>query len=134
MSRGIDLSNVSHVVNYDVPLDMRRYVHRVGRTARAGRKGEAWTLMESQEVRWSRSFPSRLYRLTVAPQARHFKEIMRNHDRWNTMDRMKVDSSKLESLEPHYEVRVSVALVSVSSNHFGAQTALGELKNAYTRS
>ncbi|KIO26343.1 hypothetical protein M407DRAFT_202280 [Tulasnella calospora MUT 4182] len=50
MSRGIDIANVVHVVNYDVPLDMRRYVHRVGRTARAGRKGDAWTLAENQEV------------------------------------------------------------------------------------
>ncbi|KAG8965381.1 ATP-dependent RNA helicase dbp6 [Tulasnella sp. 408] len=50
MSRGIDMANVAHVVNYDVPLDMRRYVHRVGRTARAGRNGDAWTLAENQEV------------------------------------------------------------------------------------
>jgi len=42
---------VSHVVSYDVPVDMRKYVHRVGRTARAGREGDAWTLVEQQEVR-----------------------------------------------------------------------------------
>jgi ATP-dependent RNA helicase DDX51/DBP6 len=37
-------------VSYDIPLDMRKYVHRVGRTARAGRDGTAWTLVEKQEV------------------------------------------------------------------------------------
>ncbi|KAH9015414.1 hypothetical protein EDB84DRAFT_1526639, partial [Lactarius hengduanensis] len=37
-------------LNYDAPVDMRKYVHRVGRTARAGRTGEAWTLVEEQEV------------------------------------------------------------------------------------
>ena len=51
ISRGIDISHVSHVVSYDVPVDMRKYVHRVGRTARAGREGDAWTLVEQQEVR-----------------------------------------------------------------------------------
>ena len=39
------------MVSYDVPVDMRKYVHRVGRTARAGREGDAWTLVEQQEVR-----------------------------------------------------------------------------------
>ena len=50
ISRGIDISHVSHVINYDAPVDMRKYVHRVGRTARAGRQGDAWTLVENQEV------------------------------------------------------------------------------------
>lgn len=55
ISRGIDITHVSHVVNYDVPVDMRKYVHRVGRTARAGRAGDAWTLVEEQEVCFSHS-------------------------------------------------------------------------------
>lgn len=42
---------MSHVVSYDAPVDMRKYVHRVGRTARAGRAGDAWTMVEEQEVR-----------------------------------------------------------------------------------
>jgi ATP-dependent RNA helicase DDX51/DBP6 len=46
----MDISHVSHVVNYDVPVDIRKYVHRVGRTARAGREGDAWSLVEEQEV------------------------------------------------------------------------------------
>lgn len=50
VARGIDLPTTSHVVSYDVPLDMRKYVHRVGRTARAGREGTAWTLVEKQEA------------------------------------------------------------------------------------
>ena len=46
----MDLPSVAHVVSYDIPLDMRKYVHRVGRTARAGRSGTAWSLVENQEV------------------------------------------------------------------------------------
>ena len=50
IARGMDLPSVDYVISYDAPLDMRKYVHRVGRTARAGRAGQAWTLVEKQEV------------------------------------------------------------------------------------
>ena len=50
IARGIDLPDVSHVISYDVPTDLRKYVHRVGRTARAGKSGDAWSLVEDQEV------------------------------------------------------------------------------------
>ncbi|MEJ5360301.1 MAG: DEAD/DEAH box helicase [Desulfobacterales bacterium] len=43
-SRGIHVEDVSHVINYDVPQDPENYVHRIGRTARAGRTGKAITL------------------------------------------------------------------------------------------
>lgn len=44
-SRGLDISDVSHIINYDVPLDPENYVHRIGRTARIGKKGNAITLL-----------------------------------------------------------------------------------------
>ena len=53
--RGLDaLSDrqITHVVQYDVPRSLTVYVHRVGRTARAGRRGEAWTLCAHSEARW----------------------------------------------------------------------------------
>jgi ATP-dependent RNA helicase DDX51/DBP6 len=51
-SRGLDLPSLTHVVNYDVPTSATTYVHRVGRTARAGREGSAWTLVAHREGRW----------------------------------------------------------------------------------
>ncbi len=48
-ARGIDVTNIVMVVNYDVPHDPEVYVHRVGRTARAGAQGVALTLMSSDE-------------------------------------------------------------------------------------
>ncbi|KAJ0418568.1 P-loop containing nucleoside triphosphate hydrolase protein [Aspergillus carlsbadensis] len=51
-SRGLDLTSLTHVVNYDVPASLTTYVHRVGRTARAGREGLAWTLVAHREGRW----------------------------------------------------------------------------------
>lgn len=44
-SRGIDVEGITHVVNYDLPEDPDLYVHRIGRTARAGRDGHAWSLV-----------------------------------------------------------------------------------------
>lgn len=48
-SRGIDVDGISHVVNYDLPDDPDLYVHRIGRTARVGRAGEAWSLVTPDE-------------------------------------------------------------------------------------
>ncbi|HPS41655.1 MAG TPA: DEAD/DEAH box helicase [Anaerolineaceae bacterium] len=45
-ARGLDISDVSHVFNYDMPADAEDYVHRIGRTGRAGKKGVAITLLE----------------------------------------------------------------------------------------
>jgi ATP-dependent RNA helicase DeaD len=50
-ARGLDISNVSHVINFDMPQDPESYVHRIGRTGRAGRSGEAITLVPSMEFR-----------------------------------------------------------------------------------
>lgn len=49
--RGIDIGGITHVINYDIPMEADDYVHRVGRTARAGRKGHAITFVTSQDVR-----------------------------------------------------------------------------------
>ena len=48
-ARGLDIPNVSHVINYDVPYDPEAYVHRIGRTARAGRAGTAITFVTPRE-------------------------------------------------------------------------------------
>jgi ATP-dependent RNA helicase RhlE len=48
-SRGIDIEALSHVVNFDVPNVPDDYIHRVGRTARAGATGEAFTFVSHQE-------------------------------------------------------------------------------------
>lgn len=50
-ARGLDIENVSHVINYDIPNDPEAYVHRIGRTGRAGRTGAAITLVTPRERR-----------------------------------------------------------------------------------
>src|SRR5262245_46554967 len=48
-SRGIDVADISHIINYDVPEDPEVYVHRVGRTARMGARGKAFTLVTKEQ-------------------------------------------------------------------------------------
>jgi ATP-dependent RNA helicase DeaD len=48
-ARGLDVERIGHVVNYDVPYDTESYVHRIGRTGRAGRKGEAILFITPRE-------------------------------------------------------------------------------------
>lgn len=48
-SRGLDVDGITHIINYDLPDDPEVYVHRIGRTARAGRKGTAWSLVTPEQ-------------------------------------------------------------------------------------
>ena len=48
-ARGLDVEHITHVINYDLPEDPEIYVHRIGRTARAGRRGVAWSFVTSEQ-------------------------------------------------------------------------------------
>ena len=50
-ARGLDIERISHVINYDIPYDTESYVHRIGRTGRAGRKGQAILFVSPREKR-----------------------------------------------------------------------------------
>nr|WP_202107022.1 DEAD/DEAH box helicase [Agromyces seonyuensis] len=50
-ARGLDVDRISHVVNYDIPIDTESYVHRIGRTGRAGRTGDAISFVTPRERR-----------------------------------------------------------------------------------
>jgi len=48
-ARGLDVDHITHVINYDIPEDPEVYIHRIGRTARAGRRGVAWSFVTPEE-------------------------------------------------------------------------------------
>ncbi|WWC72710.1 uncharacterized protein I206_106674 [Kwoniella pini CBS 10737] len=85
ISRGIDLPCVSNVISYDIPIDIRKYVHRVGRTARAGRIGTAWTIVEKQE-------------------ALHFKSMMNNAGHLKSIKKVKIKEDDLVDYKESYEI------------------------------
>ena len=58
-SRGIDVDEITHVINYDMPIDPETYVHRVGRTARAGASGVAVSLCDRDELKVLRAIERR---------------------------------------------------------------------------
>lgn len=64
MSRGIDISNVTAVINYDVPISSQQYVHRCGRTARAGASGQAFNYLVGKGERkfWNQQVSSAISR------------------------------------------------------------------------
>ena len=83
-ARGLDIDNVTHVVNYEIPQDAESYVHRIGRTGRAGRTGEAITLIHPREFRQlrqiERAVRTRLERREIpslADLAERQREVMR---------------------------------------------------------
>lgn len=96
ISRGIDLPLVENVISYDVPVDAAKYVHRVGRTARANRTGSSWSLVEEQE-------------------ARHFKKMLRDGlGRLDKVKKVKVKAEELEPLRPRYEVALDAVMAAFS--------------------
>lgn len=65
-ARGLDVDRISHVVNFDIPTDTEAYVHRIGRTGRAGRTGEAILFVAPREKRLLRSI-ERVIRRGIEP-------------------------------------------------------------------
>src|SRR3990172_1667212 len=61
-ARGLDLPDVTHVINYDIPDDPDAYIHRIGRTGRMGRKGEAITFVAPRETRLLRFIESQIHK------------------------------------------------------------------------
>jgi ATP-dependent RNA helicase DeaD len=92
-SRGIDVSQVACVVNYDVPVDPLIYFHRVGRTARAGRQGKAFSFVSQEE---SGDF-ARILRMTKAPIV-----PMRPEDKMQTFDASQSSAQRGGGRRPNY--------------------------------
>jgi ATP-dependent RNA helicase RhlE len=69
-ARGIDVDDVTHVINYDLPNEPESYVHRIGRTARAGASGIAYSLCDEEERKFLRDI-EKLIRLRVPVVAEH---------------------------------------------------------------
>ncbi|MGZ5279011.1 MAG: DEAD/DEAH box helicase [Pseudobdellovibrionaceae bacterium] len=55
-ARGLDIEDLTHVVNFEIPWDAETYTHRIGRTARAGKTGIVWTLVRPKEAHQLRKF------------------------------------------------------------------------------
>ncbi|XP_069166919.1 probable ATP-dependent RNA helicase DDX43 [Procambarus clarkii] len=77
-ARGIDVTDVTHILNYDCPRDMEEYVHRVGRTGRAGRTGCACTLVTRED--WKTA--GKLIEILEKSNQEVHPELYRMKERW----------------------------------------------------
>jgi ATP-dependent RNA helicase DeaD len=75
IGRGIDVSTVSHIVNYDIPMFSDDYVHRVGRTGRMGREGVAFTFVTPEEGHELTRIEERINRLLIRDEMKNFKAV-----------------------------------------------------------
>lgn len=100
-SRGLDVPDLASVINYDMPSSVTSYVHRVGRTARAGKGGEAWTLYTDSEARW--------FWKTVAQGT----EIQRSG---RVVKRIRIGTKKLEDKRARYQKALSELQSAVHAN------------------
>ncbi|XP_014663070.1 PREDICTED: ATP-dependent RNA helicase DDX51-like [Priapulus caudatus] len=86
-ARGMDVENVRYVISYDMPPYIKTYIHRVGRTARAGKPGTAITLLQKKEVRF-------------------FKGMMKDAGK-RAVKELKVPPRELRGLEDDYKVALA---------------------------
>ncbi len=139
-ARGLDIDHVSHVVNYDVPSDPDQYIHRIGRTGRAGRDGVAITLVEPREHRLLRNIEAAtrskllIERLpTVADLRERRAELMRANLREALLagghDRLR---GVVEPLSEEFDlVDIALAAVSLVEGAAGSSTDDVELAQAF---
>jgi len=77
VGRGIDVSNISHIINYDIPAFCDDYVHRVGRTGRMGREGVAYTFVTPEEGPELTRIEMRIERLLKRDEIEGFEAVSR---------------------------------------------------------
>ncbi|MDD3174925.1 MAG: DEAD/DEAH box helicase [Candidatus Nanoarchaeia archaeon] len=75
-ARGLDIPSVSHVYNYDLPQDPKQYIHRIGRTARAGKSGEIINLLSQKDYEYF-SNVLREYNVQIKKQEKPFIEELK---------------------------------------------------------
>jgi ATP-dependent RNA helicase DeaD len=124
-ARGIDVDNLTHVINYGLPQDIESYVHRIGRTGRAGMKGVAITLVEPSEryrlrmvenntkariVQATLPTPAELKQVLVRKEIKKFDTLIEKLDRLETDA---VFAEKFESMD-------KADLLKVMYNHLFA--------------
>ena len=123
-ARGLDISNISHVFNYDLPDDSEIYVHRIGRTGRAGKSGIAITLVapsERRQLRQIEAFTRRKINQIETPTEEdilnHRKDtLVKQLSVWLQRGRYKKEREIVELLlqEGHDPVEIAAAALKVA--------------------
>lgn len=94
-ARGIDVSHISHVINFNLPEDPKSYVHRIGRTARAGRTGVAISFCDEQELSQVRTIEKHIKKkITVDTDHPYHEELVASSKNAGKVPKKKLSMSK----------------------------------------
>jgi ATP-dependent RNA helicase DeaD len=100
-ARGLDIEGISHVINYDIPYDLESYVHRIGRTGRAGREGVAITLVTPRERRLLRDIERFIGKPIQAAKPPRLVDVARRRaERLKLRLRELIESQMLDAYRP----------------------------------
>jgi ATP-dependent RNA helicase DeaD len=135
-ARGLDITGVTHVYNFDIPQDVDSYVHRIGRTGRAGRSGLAVTFVEPRERGHLRTIEYAIGTRLIRQSIPTFQEAQKEKIRWavsqiiNTLeeDRSQEFRSAAEQMLNDYDsvALLAAALKTVAGEHQELEIKLTE--------
>ncbi len=108
-ARGLDVDDLTHIINFQAPTDPDIYIHRSGRTGRAGKSGVSLTLINAREIAALKAMEKRLGReieFAKIPSGREICEKQLFHF-IDTVERIEVDTEKIESFLPNVYKKLS---------------------------
>ena len=101
-ARGLDVDRITHVVNYDIPYDVESYVHRIGRTGRAGRTGDAILFVSPRDRKMLRII-EQVTKQKIEPMLMPTNEDINKH-RIESFKNKILEGMETEGLEPYQEL------------------------------
>lgn len=110
MTRGMDVEQINVVINYDAPVYLKTYIHRAGRTARAGRTGKVITLLRPEDVR-------------------HFRAMLKKAENSSTKDE-KVPHESMKALEHRVNQAIEVMRNSLTAIPFESSALRNKVKSS----
>lgn len=121
-ARGIDVQDVSHVFNYDVPMNADDYVHRIGRTGRAGKEGRAWMIATEREQK----FVDAIFKLA---KKQNIEEVVLSNSEKSTDSNKKQTGHKKQKSEvqnPYKQTSRKHKKQNNGDNNEGSVTGFGD--------
>lgn len=117
-ARGLDIEDLTHVVNFELPWDVETYTHRIGRTARAGKTGIVWTLVRPKEAHQLRKFERALKSNFEALKIPSVMEVRKNQIRaWLNS----VQTTQLTAKEKEFYQEIILDLQVDEETHFSPE-------------